>query len=254
MRTAVNRNHALPSLALTGVVEDRYRSGSLHDSPVAAEIRQHGAHAALCHAAILGAVVSVRATGVVEGGRFGPPRRNWTVLSSGAGGIFLLARLGRLQEREPVLAFRLIPPGRLGRQGRNVPVGGIDDQRCPFTGRPDRLEYGVVRARDVTLASTLDALIATWNRGPLGVECGSLFVGERLFVRELRRPLKRSLVRVRPDALQVGIAPCRSWRWAGSSALLDRAAAQPQNSAYGRHECDNHNHDEQSTPHVGPPA
>src|SRR5688572_11114611 len=127
MWTGADRDHTLPALPLPGVVEDRNRTWRLHDAPIAAEVGQHGTDTALREASIFGSVVPVEAPGVVEGRRLASLPRHRPVLAAGARRIALLARLGRLQQRQPELALH--PGARAGLlgQGRELAVGGIDD-------------------------------------------------------------------------------------------------------------------------------
>src|SRR6266567_9543559 len=57
MRIPGHGDDALPPLPLTGVIENRHRSGRLHNlkkkTGVTTKIRQHGAHTALTEAAVL---------------------------------------------------------------------------------------------------------------------------------------------------------------------------------------------------------
>nr|AAP58584.1 hypothetical protein [uncultured Acidobacteriota bacterium] len=207
MLAAIHRNHPLPSLTLTGVVEDRHHSLALDDAPVTAEVGQYGAHAALGHAAILGVVVPIGAPGVVEGRDLVPSRRDRPVLAAGAGAVAVLARFGGLQQGQPVLALGGLPLGGFRRQRRNTSIRRIDHHRRPLTGRPDGLEHGVVGTGHIAFAAALDALVAAQDAGALLVERLALLVGERFLVGELLGPLQRRLIRVGPDALQVWFAP-----------------------------------------------
>src|SRR5919198_141176 len=97
MRNLLERDHALPSLALSDVIEDRYAPRRLHDSAIAGEVGQHRRHAALGHAAVLGTVGTIESTGVVERRHFLVARRWWSVLPSGACCVALLAGFRCLQ-------------------------------------------------------------------------------------------------------------------------------------------------------------
>src|ERR1051325_3287224 len=101
MRHLLERNHALPSLALTDIVEDRHGAWALHDAAVAGEVGQHRGHATLGHAAVLRTVGTIQSSGVVERRRFLVARRRRTVLAACAGRIAVLAGRGRLRQRKP---------------------------------------------------------------------------------------------------------------------------------------------------------
>src|SRR5438093_488044 len=73
MRTAVDRDNALPSLPLSHVIENRDGSWRLHDSTEPTKIGQHRGHATLRHAAVLGIIDSIDVAGAVTRRNFRSP-------------------------------------------------------------------------------------------------------------------------------------------------------------------------------------
>src|SRR5436190_13133269 len=84
VRTRVDRDDTLPTLALANVVGDRHGSGRLHNPAVSAHIGQRGAHAAFRQAAVLWTVRAIEPIGVVLGSGLRPLRRAWPILPLGA--------------------------------------------------------------------------------------------------------------------------------------------------------------------------
>src|SRR5262249_17201806 len=165
MRTSRYGDDPLPPLSLARVVENRHGSWRLHDLREeprgAAEIREDRSHAALAQRPILGIVGAIddaasgHAGGQIRTRRLGAAWWRRAVPATLAARQLVLTRVGRLQESELELPQLLAPLGDLRGNGRNAPVGRIDDQRgAPtrvFVGKKDR---SVVRPADVLFAST----------------------------------------------------------------------------------------------------
>src|SRR5262249_29863054 len=98
MGTAVDRNNALPPLALPHIIENRHGCLSLNDTPEAAEIGQYCRHATLRHTAVLWIIHSIEVAGAVTRRRFLAPRRRRSIRSSSAALFFVLACGRGLQE------------------------------------------------------------------------------------------------------------------------------------------------------------
>src|SRR5712671_2695435 len=123
------------------------------------------------------------------------------VLSALAAPPFVLACLGGFEVGELELAYFPDPLLRRWREGRNTPVGRIDNQRCASTRMPARQEDPrVVRSGDVSFCASLPALVTEPGfRGTLVVQCGDFRVGEKLLVLILLGSLQRNLVVDGPD-------------------------------------------------------
>src|SRR2546421_5413486 len=65
MRTAIDRDNALPTLTLSHVIENRHGSRRLYDTPESSEIRKHRGHATFRHAAVLWIVNAIDVGGAV---------------------------------------------------------------------------------------------------------------------------------------------------------------------------------------------
>src|SRR5215470_13543816 len=101
MRVVGERNDALPSLSLAGVVENRHTLRRLHDlkveTGVAAKVRQGRGHASLAEAAILRTIGSIdRATAsATAAGRANRDVVRWRLGSSWGGRSVLSAFAAR---------------------------------------------------------------------------------------------------------------------------------------------------------------
>ena len=113
-------------------------------------------------------------------------------------GVVLVPRLLHGERRLSRAPFR--------RHGRQSPVRRIDNQR----GAPDRLAavvpVRVIRAREVGFGGAVAAIGA---RCRILIERGHLLCAEHRFPRLVARPFQGRDRRVRPFALQVGLAPGR---------------------------------------------
>ena len=201
---------------------------------------QPGPHAPLGQAAVLRPVVSVQPSRVVDGRHLLAQRRRRAVRPPGTGRLLQAAGLGGLHQREPELPVRPHPFGRLRRQGRDASVRRIHDERRAVAGGPDRFEHRVVGSADIALAPQRRALVPPQHRPALLVERRALLVGKHLDVRELRRPLQRDLVRVVPDALQVGLTPQRA---EPARLRLLPGLGRRRGRSLGRQRCDLHTAD-----------
>src|SRR5436305_14378566 len=100
MGAPVHDDVALPSLALTHVVEDRDAARCLHDPTEAptergAKLGQPAGQAALPQRSVLRTVLAIHARGVVAGRKLRVPRRRpWIVLAAAACRELILARCG----------------------------------------------------------------------------------------------------------------------------------------------------------------
>src|SRR5258705_2279714 len=169
-----------------------------------------------------------RADRDVERRRLVAPRGWRSVLPAFTTRQLVLAQVGRLQERQLILAHRGSLLLHLRRQRRNPAVGRIHDERRSsahaLVGREDGR---VVGAAHVLLAPACAAALVGFaaNRfGPLLVELGAFLVGEELPVRVLGGPLQRDLAVGGPDALQVRFAPGGAGR--GARTVGGRAGPQ----------------------------
>src|SRR2546427_6946748 len=105
MRAAADGNNALPSLALSHIIENRHRCWRLNDTAEATEIGQHRGHATLRHAAVLWIIDSIDVAGAVTRRSFLSPRRRRPILSSSTAWLSVLASGRGLQKSKPELAF-----------------------------------------------------------------------------------------------------------------------------------------------------
>ena len=113
VRLGIDRNDALPSLPLAGVVEDRNR---IRGSARCGGSRRSRAALRPCSVQSCCDPRGRRSDScarVVERRHLGPSGRWRAVLAAGARGILVLARLSGLQQRQPVLPFRLVSLRRL---------------------------------------------------------------------------------------------------------------------------------------------
>ena len=208
MRACVHDDVALPPLALAHVVEDRDAARRLHDPAEAAgrasELGQPAGQAALPQRAVLRTIVAIHARGVVTRRRFGTSRRaRRIVFPSAAGGLLVLAGLGRLQHRETKLPLGAGPLLGLRRQRRNPAVGRIDDQRRARAGALEGHEHIVIGARNVALGAALGAPLAAEHFRSQPIQFGALCRGEKFLVRVPGGSLQRRGV----SSVQI---PCRS--------------------------------------------
>src|SRR5207244_7482191 len=103
MRPSIHDDVALPTLALTHVVEDRDTARRLHDPSEAdvSKLGQPAGQAALRQGGVLRAILAIHARGVVAGRQLRESRRGRRiVLAAVARRLLVFARLGRLQQRE----------------------------------------------------------------------------------------------------------------------------------------------------------
>src|SRR5438093_5928053 len=91
MRAAVDGNNALPSLALSHIIENRHRCWRLNDTTEATEIGQHRGHATLRHAAVLWIMDSIEVVAAVTRSRFLSQRRSRPILASSPAFVLVLA-------------------------------------------------------------------------------------------------------------------------------------------------------------------
>src|SRR5262245_15264779 len=218
MRSPVHYNFALLALALTHVVEDRDAAWRLHDAAEApaergAEFGQSAGQAALAQRHVLRAVVAIDAAGVVARSTLGASRRRpRIVFAAGAGGRPVLARRGRLQQREtevPIGGGSLLT---VWREWRTPAIGRIDNQRRPCADALHGEEHRIVAPVDVHFGAALLASVAREHRGALSVEFGALVLGEKFLAHIFGEALQRRIELVGPDALQIGLAPWRFQR------------------------------------------
>ena len=120
----------------------------------------------------------------------------------------VLTGLCRLEQCQAVLAFGFVSFHRFRRQSGNSSIGWIHDERGSGPCRSDRLEHRVIRASDVPFAAAFDALVSTGNACSLLVEIGPFLIRKLFLVGILGRSLQRRLIRIGPDSLNVGVAPC----------------------------------------------
>src|SRR5262249_4706909 len=173
VRTAIHDNIALPALALVHVVEDRDATRRLHHAAKAApeeaaELGQPAAQAAVLQAVVLGSIAAVQPrdiAGMVARRWFRKSRRgHGIVLAASANRLLVLARVGRLQQREE--NCRLAGGGAGARRGQRRPpaVGRIDNHRGARAYALDGQERRVVGPADVSRAATF----LTWVGAVVG--------------------------------------------------------------------------------------
>src|SRR5229473_914213 len=239
MGAPVHDDIALPALPLTDVVEYRDAAGRLHDPAEAAaecgsELGQPARQATLRQTAVLRTVIAVHALGVVARRKVGASRRGRRIILAAATARRLaFACLGRLQQGKtefPVGGSHLLP---LRRQPWNPAIRRIDNQR---RARPDVLvgqEHRVIiRAGDVELGPALRGPLLAVERRSLFVEFFPLCCGEKFLVRISGRALEGRVKFVRPNYLQVGLAPRRFQRHPHLARPLSRSRYDGQRNGH----------------------
>src|SRR5262249_11726582 len=192
VRTSIHDNVALPALALVHVVEDRDATRRLHNAAKAAaeqaaELGQPAAQAAILQAVVLRSIAAVEArnvAGMIARRWFGKSRRGRRVVfAAGANRLLVLARLGRLQQREE--KFPIDRGGALGCRGLRRSTGGGRVANPPGGGA-DGLDVG---AADVSRGATFRTWVGAIVGRPPCVQFAPLRLGEEFLIRVAGRTL-----------------------------------------------------------------
>ena len=101
-------------------------------------------------------------------------------------------------------------------------------------------------ARLTEIVRMIHGELLAGKTGSLLIELRPLLIGEELLVGKLRGTLQRGLIRVGPDALQIRIPPRRP--------AIGRCRCLPQQCSDGDNKSYDHEHADQSIPHLESPA
>src|SRR5690242_13363717 len=222
---AVHKDIPLPTLPLTYVVEHCNAARRLNDAAeaarIGAEFRKAKRETAIRQRAIFGSVETVHTGGVVTRRKFASARRRLgIILAPGTGHRFRLASVGGLQQREPEFAIGGSDFLRRWRQRRNAAIWRIHDHGSTPASTLHGNKLPVIGAGHVEFSAALHAFIAAKQLRARFVQFGALFVGEKFLAGVFGGALEGSGGFVRPDALQVRIAP----RGPGDRRILRRRA------------------------------